>query len=463
MPVFEKKTTLPASAAAVFAWHAAPGAFARLTPPFDKARIVRELTKLADGEEAVLEVSIGPATVQWTAVHSDVKDGSDGGVAGFVDTMRDGPFSSWRHEHIFEPIDEHSSVLRDRITWESLPGAGFVVPARLQRMFAFRHAVTLDDLQLHSDLKSPAPIVVGITGASGLIGRELTALLQVLGHEVRPFQRVKAGENAASGSIAWTPSSGAIDVDVAAAAGLDAVVHLAGENIADGRLTDDKKKRLHDQRVDQTQKLFTSLAALPKPPRVVVGATAVGFYGDRGDEVLDEASAPGTDYLAGFCVDWQRAVLNTPQTPPWRAVTTRIGIVLSPDGGALGTVLPLFKAGVGGPLADGKSWTPAIGVDDMAGVIVRALFDERLRDVVNAVGPTPVRNADYTKVLGRVLHRPAVVPVPRFALKLALGDFADTVLASNRALPVKLNDVAHRFRHVDVEHALRHLLGNVEG
>lgn len=460
MPVFEKRTPMPASAADLFAWHAAKGAFARLTPPFDQARVIRDLPRLADDEYAVIEVAIGPAKVQWTARHTEVKDGRDGGVAGFVDTMENGPFSSWRHEHIFEPVDDDNSILHDRITWESLPGAGLIVPARLERMFAFRHAVTLDDLLLRRDLKAPSPIVVGVTGATGLIGTELTALLQVLGHEVRPFQRVKAGETAKPGHIAWTPETGVIDVD--AAVGLDAVVHLAGENIAAGRLTDAKKARLREQRIEQTKKLFTSLAALTSPPKVVVGASAVGFYGDRGDEVLDETSAAGTDYLAGFCVDWQDAVLHTPPKPPWRAVTTRIGIVQSPDGGALGMVLPLFQAGLGGKLADGKSWTPAIGIDDMAGVIVRALFDDRVDGIVNAVGPTPIRNVDYTKVLADVVNRPAILPVPRFALKLALGEFADNVLASNRAHPVKLTAVGHRFRHLDVEHALRHLLGHVE-
>ena len=459
MSVFEKRTPLPASAAAVFAWHAAKGAFARLTPPFDKARVVRDLPRLADGEYAVIEVGIGPAKVQWTARHTEVKDGRDGGVAGFVDTMEHGPFSSWRHEHIFEPVDEDNSILHDRITWESLPGAGLIVPARLERMFAFRHAVTLDDLLLRRDLKAPTPLVVGITGATGLIGTELTALLQVLGHEVRAFQRVKNSERATPGQIAWNPDNG--DVDATAAAGLDAVVHLAGENIAAGRLTDAKKERLREQRINQTKKLFTSLAALKTPPKVVVGASAVGFYGDRGDEVLDEASAAGTDYLAGFCVDWQDAVLHTPSQPPWRVVTTRIGIVQSPSGGALGTILPLFQAGLGGKLADGKSWTPAIGIDDMAGVILRAIFDDRLAGVVNAVGPEPIRNVDYTKVLGHVVNRPAILPVPRFALKLVLGEFADNVLASNRAYPRKLTAIGHRFRHLDVEHALRHLLGHV--
>ena len=460
MPIFEKSTPLPASAAAVFAYHATPGAFSRLSPPFERGTIVVPLPALVDGAVAEFDVGVGPAKLRWVALHSEVKDGSDGGVAGFVDTMQRGPFSSWRHEHIFQPVDDDNSILIDRITWTSLPGAGLVVPARLERMFGYRHAVTRDDLQLQRDLGHPARRVVGVTGASGLIGSELVALLQVLGHEVRRFVRVETGATAKPGEIAWTPATGAVDVD--AAAGLDAVVHLAGENIADGRLTDEKLARLRSQRVDQTQLLLQTLSTMKTPPTVVVGASAVGYYGDRGDEVLTDDSAAGDGYLAAFCVDWQNAVLHTPPSPPWRAVSARVGIVLSSEGGALGKVLPLFQMGMGGPLGDGKNWMPAIGVDDMAGVIVRALFDDRLTDVVNAVGPTPLKNADYTRALGKVLHRPALLPVPRFALQIAVGKLADDVLASCRAHPQRLTEIGHRFRHKDVEHALRHLLGHLE-
>ncbi|HEY1101515.1 MAG TPA: TIGR01777 family oxidoreductase [Myxococcota bacterium] len=457
MPVFERETPLPATAADVFAYHATTGAFSRLSPPFDTNRIVTPLPSLSEGAVAEFDVVIGPASVRWRAKHHGVRDGSDGGDAGFVDTMERGPFSSWRHEHIFRHVDDAHSVLVDRISWEALPGAGLVVPQRLERMFAYRHAVTRDDLQLRRDLGAPQPLVIGVTGASGLIGRELTALLRVLGHDVRAFHRLDPkhpGNKAPKGTIGWTPSTGEVDVDAASA--LDAVVHLAGENIGEGRLDDAKKKRLYEQRVEQTKKLLASLAKLPAPPKVVVGASAVGFYGDRGDEHLDEDSAPGEGFLPRFCVDWQNAVLSP---GPWRAVTTRIGLVLSPAGGALGKVLPLFKAGLGGPLGDGTSWMPTIGVDDVADVIARAVFDERVVGVVNACGPTPLRNSAYTKMLGHVLHRPAVLPVPRFALKVALGDFGDNVLDSARATSKRLVEVGHRFRHVDAEHAVRHLLG----
>lgn len=461
MPVFEKRVRLPASAVDVFRWHAAPGAFARLTPPFDAVRVLRPLTALVDDAVAELEVSIGPASVRWLARHTEVRDGSDGGVAGFVDTMERGPFSTWRHEHRFEPVDGNSCDLVDRITWASLPGAGFVVPARLNRLFAYRHAVTHDDLALARDLGRPARRVIGITGASGLIGRELTGLLQALGHEVRAFVRVSAVAPLPGGQIAWNPATGALDA--AACAGLDAVVHLAGENIAAGRMNDAKRARLHTQRVDQTRLLLRSLAALPSPPSVVVGANAVGYFGNRGDEALYDDSAPGDGSLADFCVDWQQAVLEPPtSSTPWRAVAARIGIVQSASGGALGKVLPLFQAGLGGPLGDGKSWTPAIGLDDMADVLARCIFDDRVVGAVNAVGPEPVRNSEYTRILGDVLHRPAILPVPRFGLKAVLGDFGDNVLDSARAYPRRLLQLGHRFRHNSVEHALRHLLGHVE-
>jgi uncharacterized protein (TIGR01777 family) len=340
----------------------------------------------------------------------------------------------------------------------------------LERMFRFRHRRTRDDLALDAALRAlPGGArrrVVGVTGASGLIGRELTSLLRVLGHEVRTFVRVadpSALSSSAPGTISWHPPSGAIDV--AAAAGLDAVAHLAGESIADGRLDEEKQARLRRQRVDQTTLLWRALAGLPRPPSVVVGAAAVGFYGERGDAVLDEASPAGRGPLSDFCAAWEQAVLGAATTatangPGTRAVALRIGIVQSPRGGALGKVLPLFKAGLGGPLGDGRAFVPWIGVDDMADVILRAIVDERVHGAVNATAPVPVSQRDYARALGGALGRPALVPVPRFALQAVLGrDLGAHVVESMRVVPRALLDLGHRFRHTDIDDAFAHLLG----
>jgi hypothetical protein len=479
MQVFERSVELPASAARVFAYHAAPLAFARLTPPWEHAVVVEPLRRLENGARAVIEVGAGPARLRWVARHEDVKDGSDGGVAGFVDTAEGGPFSHWRHEHRIEPQPDDAAGaprcrLTDRIAWSG-PAAGvgdvvgrFFVDDKLGRMFRYRHDTMRDDLALVNALPSFRPLLVGVTGASGLIGREVCALLSVAGHTVKRFVRRPAD---ADDELSWDPATGVVD---GRASGLDAVVHLAGENIAAGRLDDDKRARLRDQRVAGTARLLASLAALPKPPSIVVSAGAIGFYGERGDEVLDEQSPRGRGFLAELCAEWEWASLSTTSSSsslstssssssasaaPWRAVALRFGVVLSPRGGALQKALPAFLAGVGGPFGDGRAWMPLLSVDDAAGIVLRALVDERLSGVVGAVGAGPVRNRDFTAALGRVVRRPAVLPVPRFALKAALGDVADHVLESCRVEPRKLRGVGHTFRHDSIEHALRHVLG----
>jgi hypothetical protein len=484
MPVFERVTELPCSAARLFDFHAAPRAFARLSPPWDSAEVIEPLRRLANGERAVIAVGVGPAPlprVQWVARHEDVRDGRDGGVAGFVDVAEAGPFSSWRHEHRFEPLPAGPGGARcrlvDRIVWSGpLGGAGdffggAVVEERLDRMFRFRHATTRLDLQTLASLPSSPPLVVGITGASGLIGAELHNLLDVAGHTVRRFVRRPPRTD---DELFWDPLTGAVDPR---ASGLDAVVHLAGENIAASRLDDAMRARLRAQRVEGTAHFLASLAALPRPPRVVVSAAAIGYYGDRGDEVLDEDSKAGQGFLAELCAAWERAALTPPVRASssssssaasssgslWRSVALRIGVVLSPRGGALAKALPPFLAGVGGRFGDGRAWMPLLAVDDVAAIVLRALVDERLAGVVAAVGPEPVRNAEFTTTLARVLRRPALLPVPRFGLRLVLGEIADDVLASSRVEPGRLRAVGHTFRHGTLEDALRHVLGRHGG
>jgi hypothetical protein len=483
MRVFQRSVELPASAARVFAYHAAPLAFARLTPPWEHAVVVEPLRRLEEGARAVIEVGVGPARLRWVARHENVKDGSDGGVAGFVDVAEGGPFSTWRHEHRIEPLPDDASGaprsrLVDRITWSG-PAAGlgdvvghFFVDDKLERMFRFRHDTMRADLSLLASLpplpslpSSTKPPTVGVTGASGLIGQEVCALLSVAGFHVKRFVRRRADLD---DELSWDPATGVVDER---ASGLDAVVHLAGENIAAGRLDDDKRARLREQRVGGTARLLAALSSLPEPPRVVVSAAAIGFYGERGDEIVDEKSPRGQGFLAELCAEWEWAALSTStsasssasSSSPWRAVALRFGVVLSPRGGALQKALPAFLAGVGGPFGDGRAWMPLLAVDDAAAIVLRALLDERLTGVVCAVGPAPVRNRAFAAALGRVLRRPAALPVPRFALKAVLGDVADHVLESCRVEPRRLREVGHVFRHDDVEQALRHVLGKETG
>jgi len=295
---------------------------------------------------------------------------------------------------------------------------------------------------------------VAITGASGLIGTALVPFLTAGGHEVLRLVRRKPGTK---DEARWDPERG--DIDRAALAGLDAVVHLAGANLAQGRWTAARKAELRASRVGPTRLLAETLAGLPRPPEVLVTSSAIGYYGDRGDSWLDEGSEPGSDFLGRLVVEWEGASEPAARAGI-RVVRLRSGMVLTPRGGVLGRMLFPFKAGVGGVLGSGKQYMSWIAIDDLLGVVRHALTTAALAGPVNAVAPAPVTNREFTKTLGRVLGRPTLLPAPAFALRLAFGEMADAaVLASARVRPERLLRSGYRFLFPDLEAALRHVLG----
>jgi uncharacterized protein len=290
-----------------------------------------------------------------------------------------------------------------------------------------------------------------ISGATGLIGSALVPELEAKGHTVTRLSRSRAGAD----TIRWDPSAGTIEGDLE---GTEAVVHLAGESIAQGRWSPDKKRRILDSRVQGTRLLAEGIAVLPDPPKVMVSTSAVGYYGDRGDEVLTEESASGADFLARVCREWEAAAEPARQAGI-RVVYPRLGIVLSPEGGALGTTLPIFKLGGGGKIGSGRQWWSWVALDDVVGSIVHALTDDSVEGPVNVGSPNPMTNAEYTKVLGKVLGRPTVLPLPAPAARVMLGEVADALLlASQRMEPAKLKATGYDFRYPQLEGALRHLL-----
>jgi uncharacterized protein len=298
-----------------------------------------------------------------------------------------------------------------------------------------------------------------VTGATGLVGRALIRSLLADGHEVTRLVRGGAQGFRAPGTAAvhWDPERG--EIDAKELEGHDAAVHLAGESIAEGRWDDEKKRRILESRVKGTRLLAEALAGLSEKPKVLVSASAVGFYGDRGDEVVREESASGTDFLSEVCREWEKATLQASQAG-LRVVHLRIGVVLSAEGGALPKMLTPFKLGVGGRVGSGRQYMSWITLDDLVAVIRRAMEDESLRGPVNAVAPRPVTNAEFTKALGRVLGRPTIFPVPAFAARLAFGEMADALLLSGvRVEPARLSEAGHQFKHTEIEGALRSVLG----
>ena len=296
-----------------------------------------------------------------------------------------------------------------------------------------------------------------VSGASGLVGSALIPALEARGHQV--VKLVRSPATSSSAEATWNPDAG--QIDLSRAGNIDAVVHLAGANIAQ-RWTPEVKRRIRDSRVEGTRLLSAALAKLPVPPKVLVCASATGFYGDRGEEWLDERSAPGHGFLADTCREWEAAA-DAARGRGIRVVHLRIGIVLTSKGGALSKMLPAFRLGIGGRLGDGRAYWSWIELNDLIEAILYALATELLQGPVNVVSPNPIINADFTETLGRVLRRPTILPAPRFALELLLGEMArEAVLASCRVKPSRLLETGFQFRLAELEPALRHLLGRAK-
>jgi len=296
---------------------------------------------------------------------------------------------------------------------------------------------------------------VAVSGSSGMVGSALLPFLTAGGHST--VRLVRSKRETDGDAVLWDPDAG--EVDLAGLAGVDAVVHLAGESIAGGRWTEAKKRRIRESRTKGTRLLAEGLAKLAKPPRVMVCASAIGYYGDRGDEVLTEASASGQDFLSDVAREWE-AACEPARAAGVRVVNLRFGVILSPRGGALAKMLTPFKMCVGGRIGSGRQWWSWVALDDVVGAIHFALTRDDLDGPVNVTAPNPVRNEEFTGILGRVLGRPTVFPMPAFAARLALGEMADALLlCSQRVEPRRLTEARFPFRHTELEDALRHVLG----
>jgi hypothetical protein len=434
----------------VFAWHARPGALTRLAPPWQPVSPRAESDSLSDGQ-AVLGL---PGGLRWVARHDPAEYDPP---RRFVDAVTvDGVGSlpagllPWRHTHDFEVVDRTHTRVVDRV---DAP-----VPATVLRpMFAYRHRQLADDLAAHARAAGEGfgSKTVAVTGASGLVGSALTAFLSTGGHRV--VRLVRHAPRAAD-ERRWDPADPAPDL----LDGVDAVVHLAGASIA-GRFTAGHKRAIADSRIGPTRRLAEVAARAAVP--VFASASAIGYYGaDRGDETLTERSMRGDGFLADVVEEWEAATVPAAEAGV-RVVRVRTGIVQSPRGGTLRLLRPLFTAGLGGRIGGGRQWLSWIGIDDLIDVYHRALWDTGLSGAVNAVAPKPVRNAEYTKVLAGVLHRPALFPVPGFGPAFLLGREGnrEVASASQRVVPTRLTEAGHRFRAPALEPALRHLLGRPAG
>ncbi len=448
---FQASVELPVSIEEAFAYHERPGCLNRLIPPWESVEVERTDDSLAVGSRVVVKMSLAGVSLRWHARHTQYRP-----PELFADEQESGPFAFWRHQHQFAATGSNSSRLTDDIEYQVPLGqlgslfGGSRVREKLDAMFAYRHRVTRDDLTLAARYRGD-PLTIAVSGATGLVGGSLCNLLGLLGHRVLKITR---GETGSENEIAAWSS----DEEFARFNDVDVVVHLAGKPIAGSRWTDEIKQQIRDSRVEKTRSLSQRLAKLSRPPQTLICASATGIYGDRGDEMLNETSAPGDDFLANVGQEWEGACQAAAEAGI-RVVNTRFGMIISPRGGALQKMLGPAKL-CGGALGNGRQYWSWIALDDVLGGIVHAMATPQLTGPVNFVSPTPMSNREFAKTLGQVLGRPALFPAPAVALRLAVGEMADALLlASSRVIPDKLAASGYGFRFASLRDVLRYSLG----
>jgi uncharacterized protein (TIGR01777 family) len=454
--LFQKRSIIPAPVDEVFAWHERPGALERLSPPWDTPRVIRHTGGIRPGTEVTLKMKAGPIPYTWQARHEDYQPNRF-----FSDIQIRGPFAVWRHSHRFSPEADASTVYEDTIEYAlPFPGRWFgftdrIIQQKLNHIFRYRHATLAADLADHLKTPNPSPMTILVSGGSGLMGASLIPYLTTGGHRV--IRLVRRQPRPGHNEIFWDPAAGRLDGEQLD--GIDAVIHLSGENIGEGRWTAEKKQRIVDSRTKTTALLANTIAALPHPPRVFACASAIGYYGNRGDAVMTEADSPGDDFISYVCRQWEEAAAPA-QNSGIRTVFLRIGIVLTPAGAALKKLLVPFHMGLGGKIGDGNQYMSWISMDDAVSAIRHCLVTPGLEGPVNIVSPQPAPNREFAATLGKVLSRPDRFPVPAAAIKLAFGQMGcETVLSGVRVTPARLLDTGFCFRHPDLETALRHLIG----
>ncbi|MBN2160872.1 MAG: TIGR01777 family oxidoreductase [Spirochaetes bacterium] len=446
---FYKRSLITVPSDELYDWHGRPGALQRLTPPWETVSRI-EQGPLSDGARSVFYLKAGPFSIPWVAEHVNCIPGKE-----FSDIQVRGPFSFWKHTHRFVNSIGRGCSLEDDIEYRlrlhplSAPLFGPHIARRLARMFSYRHDVTARDT---ARAMHPLPLKIAVTGAGGMIGRNLVPLLTTRGHDVTVLSRGPSSP----GGPSWDPHRSSVDYSFY---GTDAVVHLAGEPLGRSPWTPTKKRAILESRVAGTRLLAETLAAMDKPPSSFLCASAIGYYGDRGDDIMTEDDEQGRDFISALCAEWEKAALPAVERGI-RVVFLRIGIALHPAGGALKGFLAPARLGLAGPIGTGRQFISWISMEDLIGAIDHILVHNDIRGPVNLVAPSPARNVDFIRSLGRVLRRPAFLAVPAAAVRVALGQMGrELLLSSTRVSPQKLIDSGFRFLHENIEEALYFLLG----
>jgi len=451
---FTASALFPCTARELYDWHRRPGALERLIPPWEHTRVLSRSGGLDPGGQVVLGMHAGPIPYQWQARHIENQPG-----VLFRDIQERGPFARWTHTHRFTDTPD-GARLEDQIDFALpaqplLPGFSTTLVNRtLERVFRYRHATLQDDIRLHQRC-SRTPLRLLISGGSGVLGSALHPLLTTGGHEV--WTLVRRRPDRSRREIYWNPEDD--ELNLAGLPPFDGVIHLAGDNIGEGRWTPAKKQRVIDSRTQGTGLIARTLAGLPVRPRVLLSASAVGFYGNCLDCCMREEDNPGPDFISDVCALWEHSARPAHEAGI-RTVFMRIGVVLSPKGGALNRLLATSALGFSSRFGSGEQYISWIGINDMVAAMLHALTCETLTGPVNIAAPQPVTNGELMATLARVMRRPLLPPVPALLLKTLYGQMASEVLLGGcRVATDKLQHSGYTFRHEDLEQALRHLLG----
>jgi len=454
MQVFTKKSTIDAPVEKVFAWHAQNGAIQRLTPPWAPLALKwRQGNGIAKGVRVGFDMRVFGIPMDWEAEHIDYQENRL-----FKDHQTKGPFAKWEHTHLFSADGPDRSIMEDQVAWQlpmgflSRPFQGHV-HRELGRIFDYRHRVLAHDLTHYAGKVKRQRILV--SGASGTIGSALVPFLRTCGHEV--IRLVRHTGDLAADELFWDPSSGILDMK--AAGPLDAVISLNGVDISRGKWTKNQKQKILDSRIKPTRLLVEKMAAMERRPSVFISSSAIGYYGEGQDSVLTEASPMGDSFISRVCQRWEQA--SEPAADAGiRTAQLRIGVVLTPAGGALARMIPAFMTGCGARLGSGHQYMSWISMDDTLGSILHILENSDLQGRVNLTAPQAVTNRAFTKTLGQVVSRPAFFVIPGWAATLLWGDMGrETLMTSARVKPQKLLDTGFVFQHETLSPALRHLLG----
>ena len=458
---FKKRVLIDAPHSEVFAWHERDGVLQRLSPPWEPIRIIRREGGIRDGATTLLEVKTGPIKYRWHAVHRNYQKDRI-----FQDVQVEGPFDSWEHTHRFYRHGTNRTILVDevryRLPFHSVTGflLSGLVNRKLSRVFQYRHKTLKTDLDVVLGYGDRKPLRIAVTGSTGLIGSSLVPFLETAGHEVRCFLREKPDDPR---HAYWDPEKNILNTKDLE--GYDVIIHLAGENISDSRWTAEKKRKIISSRLHSTLMLSKSISELESPPESFLCASAIGYYGNRGAWILTEKASPGNDFISEVCRLWENATRPAKKRGV-RVVNLRIGLVLTPSGGALGKMLPVFRAGLGARIGSGNQFVSWISIDDVLYAIYHIMMTKSLSGPVNLVSPKPETNYRFGKILSRVTRRPYRLVVPESAIRLLLGQRGmEIFLSSTRVFPEKLLDSGFKFRYPDLGHALEHLLGkaNTQG